>query len=86
MKSLKAGKNTSNAKVLHISRFGLWILIEGTEYFLPYRDFPWFKTATVEQIYNLYFYHKKHLRWPDLDIDLEVESLTHLEQYPLVYK
>ncbi len=86
MKSLKVGKNTSKADVLHISRFGLWILVEGNEYFLPYSEFPWFKEATVEQIYNLQFYHEKHLRWPDLDVDLEIESLHHLEQYPLVYK
>ena len=86
MKLLKAGKNTSKAEVLHVSRFGIWILVEGSEYFLPFKDFPWFKTATIDQIHNLQLLHKKHLRWPDIDVDLEVESLHHLEQYPLVYK
>jgi hypothetical protein len=25
-----------------------------------------------------------HLRWPDLDVDLSVESIEHPERYPLV--
>ncbi|WP_420886735.1 DUF2442 domain-containing protein [Candidatus Kuenenia stuttgartensis] len=27
-----------------------------------------------------------HLHWPDLDIDLEIDSLENPEKYPLVYK
>jgi hypothetical protein len=29
--------------------------------------------------------HPQHLHWPDLDVDLEVESLLAPEAYPLVY-
>ena len=28
----------------------------------------------------------QHLYWPDLDIDLAVESIDHPEQFPLVSK
>ncbi|MGB8468163.1 MAG: DUF2442 domain-containing protein [Candidatus Babeliales bacterium] len=55
------------------------------EYFMPFTQFPWFLKATVEQIYNLEFFHGKHLHWPDLDIDLDIESIEHPETYPLLY-
>lgn len=29
---------------------------------------------------------ESHLHWPDLDVDLELDSLSDLERYPLVYQ
>jgi hypothetical protein len=48
-------------------------------------EFPWFLKATIEQIYNLEFFHGKHLHWPALDIDVALESLQNPEAYPLKY-
>jgi hypothetical protein len=35
---------------------------------------------------NVRLLNRVHLHWPDLDIDLEVQSLEHPDQYPLQYK
>jgi hypothetical protein len=59
------------------------MLIQGNEYFLSYKEFPWFQKASVSQIYNFEFLHGRHLYWPDLDIDLSLESLRSLEKFPL---
>ena len=89
MKSSALGKSiskgTSRAEVQDVSRFGLWLYVKGREYFLPYEKYPWFKDAKVSAIYNLQFRHGYHLRWPDLDVDLELESLEHPEKFPLTY-
>ena len=82
MKSLKSGKNTS-ISVENITPFGVWILVGGKEYFLSYRDYPYFKDQTVRSIQNVELLHGFHLYWPDLDVDLEIDSLENPEKYPL---
>ena len=86
MKSQKRGKVTSVAEVQNVSKTGIWVFVDGAEYFLSYKDYPWFKDATVSQIYNLKMVRGHHLHWPDIDVDLELESLKHPEKYPLTYK
>ena len=86
MKSTKHGKSTSVAEVSNISAHGFWLLIQDREYFLPFDEYPWFKTANISQILNVKLNHDHHLHWPDLDVDLEVESLANPTKYPLLYK
>ena len=86
MKLKMHGKNTLSAEVTQISPHGIWLLVKGMEYFLPYEDFPWFKKGSVKQILNVQLLHGFHLRWPDLDVDLELDSLERIEKYPLIYK
>lgn len=86
MKLNKLGKNTSAAEVLGISPLGLWLLVQDKEFFLPYQDYPWFRNATVSNIYHVELLHENHLYWPDLDIDLEVQALENPEKYSLKYK
>jgi len=86
MKSLRLGKNTSETEVLNISTQGIWLLANEREYFLPYKDFPWFKEAKVSDINDVELLHDNHLYWPALDIDLELECLENPESYPLIYK
>jgi hypothetical protein len=52
--------------------------------FVPFEEFPWFREATVREITNVELPSPHHLYWPDLDIDLAVESIEHPEKYPLV--
>ena len=85
MKSQRPGASTSAAEVTHVSPHGIWLLISGAEYFLPYESHPWFQNATIAQIMNLRLPQPHHLHWPDLDVDLEIESLQKPEAYPLVY-
>ena len=60
--------------------------MRGEEYFLSFKSFPWFENAKVASVLKVRLLHRRHLHWPDLDIDLELESLTHSEKYPLNYR
>jgi hypothetical protein len=86
MKLQKHGKNTLLAEVTNVSPHGFWILVREEEHFLDYEHNPWFRQATVDQLFNVRLLHATHLYWPDLDVDLEVESLDKPDQYPLLYK
>jgi hypothetical protein len=84
MKSDKLGASTSRVEVANISKQGLWLYLDGRELFLPFEKFPWFARAPVSQILNVERPHADHLYWPDLDVDLSVESIEHPERFPLV--
>ena len=86
MKLKNHGKSTSSAEVVQISLNGIWLFVKGIEYFLPFRNFPWFKDATVSQVHKVSLLNKTHLYWPELDVDLELDSLANLENYPLIYR
>jgi hypothetical protein len=62
------------------------LFINETELFVPFSDFPWFKEASIAAITRVELPSPHHLYWPDLDIDLAVDSITHPERYPLVSK
>ncbi len=85
MKSKIAGESTSQVEVLNISKYGLWLLVNQNEYFLPFSTFPWFKNANISSVLNVKLPQPYHLYWPDLDVDLELESIESPEKYPLVY-
>lgn len=82
MKSLKHGRNIS-VSVENITPFGIWILVKGKEYFLSYKDYPYFKDQTLKAIQNVQLLHGYHLYWPELDVDLEIDNLENPEKYPL---
>jgi hypothetical protein len=90
MKSEKNGKGTleapSSVHVQGISSHGLWLLIKGREYFLDFENYPWFKEAKVDQIFNVILLNEHHLFWNELDVDLDVESLDEPERFPLISK
>ena len=86
MKLLKLGKASSNVEIQNVSKFGVWLFAAGKEFFLPFERHPWFKEATIGQISNVHLQFGHLLHWPDLDVDLAVDSLEHPERYPLVAK
>ena len=86
MKSKMRGANTSDAEVTNISKHGFWLLVGEKELFLPFREFPWFQGASVSAILNVEQPQPHHLYWPELDVDLAVESIEHPEKFPLVAK
>lgn len=86
MKSARRGKSTSVVEVQGVSVFGVWIYVKGKEYFLSYKEYPWFKDAKISEIMNVKLVNEGHLEWSDLDVDLEVESLENPEKYPLKYR
>jgi hypothetical protein len=79
------GTNISPVEVLGLTKHGFWLLLgaEG-ELFVSFSEFPWFRKASVEQLFNVDRPLPHHLYWPELDIDLHVDSIRHPEQFPLV--
>jgi len=69
-----------------VSGHGVWLLIDGRELFLAYDDFPWFKDAAIGKILNVEMTAPGHIRWPELDIDVAIESIDHPEKFPLKAK
>lgn len=86
MKSNVVGKSISKVEILNISPYGVWLIAREREYFLPYSEFPWFEEKTISEIFNVKLMHGHHLYWPEIDVDIDLESLRNIEQYPLVYK
>jgi hypothetical protein len=54
------------------------------ERFLPFELFPWFRKASIAEICNVELLHPHHLYWPDLDVDVAVESFDHPDRFPLL--
>jgi hypothetical protein len=71
-------------EVTNVTPHGFWLFVGERELFLPFKEFPWFREATVRQITHVELPNPHHLYWPELDIDLAVESIEHPEKYPLV--
>ena len=84
MKSAVLGRNTSQVEVTNVSAHGFWLFIAEEELFLPFSEFPWFKEASIAQITRVELPSTHHLYWPELDVDLAVESIEHPGKYPLV--
>jgi hypothetical protein len=85
MKSETLGPSISRpAEVTNVSPHGFWIFIGDRELFVPFKEFPWFREASVREITNVQLPSAHHLYWPDLDIDLAVESIEYPKNFPLV--
>ncbi len=84
MTSSVPGISTSPVEVSNISKHGFWLLLGDEELFLPFSEFPWFRDVPVGKILHVEFPSAGHLYWPDLDIDLAVDSIRHPEKFPLV--
>ncbi len=86
MSSAMPGTITSHVEVTNVSAHGFWLLVAEAEYFVPFAEFPWFREAPIGKLLNVTMPAAHHLHWPDLDIDLAVESIAHPERFPLVSK
>ena len=84
MKSKQPGKSTSKVELTNVSPKGILLLIGDREFFLPFKEFPWFQDATIRELAKIEMPGPHHLYWPLLDIDLAVESIEHPEKYPLI--
>lgn len=78
-------KNTS-VSVLMINSQGIMISVLGNDYFISYNRLPWMKDAAVRSVLNVRMSGNDAIEWPDLDVDLEIDSLKHPERYPLIMK
>jgi hypothetical protein len=78
------GDNTSQVEVTNISTHGIWVLVNSNEMFLPFKDFPWFQEAPIKKILHVEMPSENHLYWPDLDIDLDIQSILSPVDFPLI--
>ena len=86
MNSEQLGKITSDVEVTNISTHGIWLLVGEREFFLSYEDFPWFREVPIGNILRVEQPTPGHFYWPDLDVDLGIESIEHPERFPLKAK
>jgi len=86
MNSVNTGADISKVEVLNVSPHGFWLFVGGREYFLAFTDFPWFRSATLQQLFAVELSHGTHLYWPELDVDLDLERIQHPEKFPLISK
>src|SRR5687768_6054833 len=84
MKSATLGESTSQVEVTNVSPHGFWLFLGQQELFVPFKDFPWFKDASIRQISRVELPSAHHLYWPDLDVDLAIDSISHPERFPLI--
>lgn len=84
MSSAELGRNIFPAEVTNVSAHGFWLFVGERELFVAFEHFPWFRDASIRAITNVQLPSAHHLYWPDLDIDLAVESIEHPERYPLM--
>jgi hypothetical protein len=86
MKSESIGGDTLAVEVLNISPHGFWLWAAGREHFLDFDYFPWFRTATLGQLFAVELHHGEHIYWPELDVNLDLDRIAHPENYPLIAK
>jgi hypothetical protein len=84
MRSAPLGTSISAVEVTNISQHGFWVLLKDEELFLPFSEFPWFRSVAVGKILHVELPSPNHLYWPELDVDLAVESIRHPDRFPLV--
>ena len=77
--------NTS-ASVLMINAQGIMLSVCGHDYFLSYNRRPWMQDAPIRSVLNVKMSGPEAIEWPDLDVDLEIDSHRHPEKYPLLIK
>ena len=61
MKSEIPGTNISIPEVLNVSTHGFWLMVADREHFLAFADFPWFRAAILQQLFNVELHHGDHL-------------------------
>jgi hypothetical protein len=86
MASATLGASISQVEVTHVSKHGFWLLLDDEELFLPFTEFPWFKDASIGKLLNVERPRPHHLYWPNLDVDLAVESIRRPEQFHFIAK
>lgn len=86
MSSQLLGESISKTEVTNVSSHGVWLLAGNKELFMSYEDFPWFKDAPIGKILNVEETTPGHFYWPELDVDLGIETIEHPERFPLKEK
>ena len=76
----------TSVSVLMINAQGIMLSVCGNDYFLSYNRIPWMRDASISSVLNVKMSGHNAIEWPDLNVDLEIDSLKHPERYPLIMK
>jgi len=80
------GASTSGVEVSHVSKHGFWLLLKDEELLVSFAEFPWFKEVSIKQLSKVELPSDNHLYWPQLDIDICVDSIRNPKAFPLISK
>jgi hypothetical protein len=83
MRSLQNGRTTHPVSIGDMSPRGFYLLLGKRKLFLSFAQFPWFREFTLRELTGVRRPSPQHLRWPEFDIDLDVDAIEHPERYPL---
>ncbi len=75
MTSITHRKDISGVTVTNISKHGIWLATSDHELFISFEEFPWFQDASVRKLMHVEQRTPTCLHWPDLNIDLSIESV-----------
>lgn len=82
----KPGVATSGPEITEVTSAGFRLVLAGRKRFLSFQDFPWFERAPDWKIRLVEQVGDDHLHWPELDVDLSVESIDHPKRFPLLWR
>lgn len=63
------------AELTRVTSHGFSLQVGREELRLPFKQFPWFRCATVDQLAAVEWQASGHLYWPTLAIDLSVDFI-----------
>lgn len=86
MSSRPLGTASSGVEVTNVSSHGIWLLAGDKELFMSYEDFPWFKDAPIGKVLHVEEPSSGHFYWPELDVDVGIETIEHPDRFPLKAK
>lgn len=72
--------------VENITPFAVWVFDGKKEYAIPFSEFPCLAKAAIDDLMHPTLSHGFHLRWEELDIDIDLRSLDHLEDFPVYFE
>jgi hypothetical protein len=77
------GRPIAAPKFAELTEAGFWLVLDECRILVDFREFPWFRGRSREELQNVERPFADELRWPELDVDLAVDSLLHPKRYPL---
>ena len=86
MSSRPLGTTSSDVEVTNISSHGVWLLAGTKELFMSYEDFPWFRDESIGKILHVEEPSPGHFYWPELDVDVGIDTIEHPDRFPLKAK
>jgi hypothetical protein len=82
MSSDDIDENSFQTQVINVCPHGFWLGFRAKAYFMDFDRYPRFRDATVEQIRAVELLDDDHLFWPELDVLLDVQSITQPGRLP----